>query len=72
MINSLCGILNNNIMKPYHLTILRNGKYETLFGEFSTIAMFISIERKLGRETHIIYSRRLTEEEYKIAKHNNL
>lgn len=59
-------------MKKYHLTILRNGKYETLFGEFTSIEEFIVIEKKLGREVHIIYSRELSQEEYKIILSNKL
>jgi hypothetical protein len=50
-------------MKKYHLTILRNGKYETIFGEMSSIESFLLIESELGYETHIIYSRELSKEE---------
>jgi hypothetical protein len=28
-------------MKKYHLTIIRNGEYETIFGEMSSITSFI-------------------------------
>lgn len=52
-------------MKKYHLTVLRNGKYETLFGEFTSIETFLAIEKELGREVFILYSRELTLEEYK-------
>lgn len=52
-------------MKKYHLTILRNGKYETIFGEMSSITNFLLIEKELGHETFIIYSRELSDEEYK-------
>jgi hypothetical protein len=55
-------------MKKYHLTILRNGKYETLFGEFSTIGSFLLIEKELGREVYILYSRELTDMEYDLFK----
>jgi hypothetical protein len=55
-------------MKKYHLTILRNGKYETLFGEFSYIGSFLSIEKELGREVYILYSRELTDTEYDLFK----
>ena len=51
-------------MKKYHLTILRNGKYETIFGEMSSIENFLLIESELGYETHIIYSRELSKEEW--------
>lgn len=54
-------------MKKYHLTIVRNGKYETLFGEFTSIESFLAIEKQLGREVFIIYSRELTFEEYQNA-----
>lgn len=51
-------------MKYYHLTILRNGKYETIFAYISSIEKFLLIEKELGREVHILYSREITEEEY--------
>lgn len=51
-------------MKKYHLTIIRNGKYETHFAEITSITNFLLIERKLGRETHVLYSREITNEEY--------
>lgn len=59
-------------MKKYHLTIVRNGKYETLFGEFTSIETFLAIEKELGREVFIFYSRELTEEEYRNAMHLEL
>ena len=51
-------------MKKYHLTILRDGKYETVFGEMSSILSFLMIEKELGREVHVLYSRELTDEEW--------
>ena len=54
-------------MKKYHLTILRNGEYETLFGEFTSIEVFLAIEKELGRKVHVIYSREISSEEYKNA-----
>ena len=51
-------------MKHYHLTIIRNGKYETLFAELSSISAFILIEKELGREVHVIYSRQVDQIEY--------
>ena len=59
-------------MKKYHLTIVRNGKYETLFGEFTSIETFLAIEKKLGREVFILYSRELTNDEYMNVKSLNL
>ena len=59
-------------MKKYHLTILRNGEYETLFGEFTSIARFIAIEKELGIKVHILYSRELTQEEYEVAVFTNI
>jgi hypothetical protein len=55
-------------MKKYHLTILRNGKYETIFGEMSSIENFIAIEKELGREVHVLYSRELSEDEWELIK----
>ena len=46
-------------MKKYHLTILRNGEYVTIFGEMSSIENFLLIEKELGYDTHILYSREL-------------
>jgi hypothetical protein len=50
-------------MKKYHLTILRNGKHETLFAEIISIATFLLIEKELraGRsvELYIITSPRV-------------
>jgi hypothetical protein len=51
-------------MKKYHLTILRNGKHETIFAEIISITTFLLIEKELGREVHILYSREVTDEEY--------
>jgi hypothetical protein len=55
-------------MKKYHLTILRNGKYETIFGEMSSITSFLLVEMKLGNDTHILYSRELSETEWESIK----
>ena len=51
-------------MKYYHLTFLRDGKYITAFTCTTSIANFLLIEKTLGQETHILYSREITEEEY--------
>ena len=55
-------------MKAYHLTILREGKYETIFGEMTSIENFILIEKELGRDTHVLYSRELTDYDWKLHK----
>lgn len=52
-------------MNKYHLTIIRNGSYETLFAEITSIESFIAIEKELGRDIHILYSRELTDYEWK-------
>ena len=51
-------------MKHYHLTLLRDGKYFTAFACLTSIANFLLIEKSLGREVHILYSREITEEEH--------
>jgi hypothetical protein len=51
-------------MKYYHLTFLRDGKYFTALTIATSIANFILIEKELGREVHILYSREIDEEEY--------
>ena len=56
--------LNQNKMKYYHLTFLRDCKYVTAFACTTSIANFLLIEKELGREVHILYSRDITEEEY--------
>jgi len=55
-------------MKKYHLTILRNGKLETLFGEMSSVTSFLMIETELGYETYILYSRELTDSEWELVR----
>jgi hypothetical protein len=55
-------------MKKYHLTILRNDKYETIFGEMSSITSFLLIEKQIGNKTHVLYSRELTESEWELVK----
>ena len=51
-------------MKHYHLTFLRDGKYFTAFACTTSIANFLLIEKELGREVYILYSREITKEEY--------
>jgi hypothetical protein len=53
-------------MKYYHLTILRDGKYVTAFAHTSSITNFLLIEKTLGREVHILYSREIDEEQYNL------
>jgi hypothetical protein len=55
--------LNQNRMKIYHLTILRNGKHKTIMGHFSSITSFLIIEKELGHETLVIYSREINTDE---------
>jgi hypothetical protein len=55
-------------MKRYHLTFLRDGKYVTEFAEVSSLEAFMAIEIKLGREVHLLYSRELSQDEWKDAK----
>ena len=59
-------------MKKYHLTFLRDGMQCTAFTEISSIAMFIAIEKELGRKIHILYSREVPEEEWEIVKEEGL
>jgi hypothetical protein len=53
-------------MKYYHLTILRDGKYVTVFAHTISITNFLLIEKILGREVHILYSREIDEEQYNL------
>jgi hypothetical protein len=53
-------------MKYYHLTILRDGKYVTAFAHTSSITNFLLIEKTLGREVYILYSREIDEEQYNL------
>jgi hypothetical protein len=55
-------------MKRYHLTFLRDGKYVTEFAEVSSLEAFMAIEINLGREVHLLYSRELSQDEWKDAK----
>ena len=47
-------------MKHYHLTFLRDDKYVTAFTHTTSITNFLLIEKTLGREVHILYSREIT------------
>lgn len=51
-------------MKYYHLTFLRDGNYVTAFCYLTSIANFLLIEKNIGRDVHILYSREITEDEY--------
>ena len=53
-------------MKYYHLTFLRDGEYITVFACTTSITNFLLIEKALGREVHILYSREIDEEEYNL------
>jgi hypothetical protein len=55
-------------MRKYHLTFIRDGKYHTKFAEISSIEVFIAIEKELGRDVHILYSRELTSQEWQKVK----
>jgi hypothetical protein len=55
-------------MKKYHLTILRNDIYETIFGEMSSIASFLLIEKELGNKTYVLYSRELSKDEWTLVE----
>jgi len=55
-------------MIKYHLTILRNGNTITIFGEMSSIASFLMIEKELGYDTAVLYSRELTDSEWELVK----
>jgi hypothetical protein len=55
-------------MKKYHLTILRNGKFLTIFDEMSSITSFLMVEKQLGNETQILYSKELSDDEWKLIK----
>lgn len=59
-------------MKCYHLTLLRNGKYATVFCIALSIESFLSVEKEVGNETFILYSRELSEIEYGTARNNGL
>ena len=59
-------------MKRYQLTILRDAKYYTHFAEITSIETFMAIEKELGREIHLLYSRELTLEEWETAKRLDL
>ena len=63
----LSWLQKNKIMKKYHLTILRNGKYQTIFFETSSVTSFLMVEKRLGNETHILYSRELSDDEWKLV-----
>lgn len=49
--------------KYYILTIVRNGKQETIIGELNLVK-FLLIEQELGHVTTIVYSQEITKDEY--------
>jgi hypothetical protein len=51
-------------MKKYHLTILRNGSYLTTYVQAPSIAIFLLNEAEFNLNTHILYSRELSDEEW--------
>jgi hypothetical protein len=55
-------------MRKYHLTFLRDGKYVTQFAEVSSLESFMAIEKELGREVHLLYSRELNKFEWERVK----
>jgi len=57
-------------MKAYHLTILRNGKHETIMCETTSITAFLLIEKELGYETLVLYSREISIEELELWQRN--
>ena len=56
-------------MKKYHLTIIRNGEYETIFGEMSSITSFLLIEKEVGHKTVVLFARELSNEEWELVKY---
>jgi len=56
-------------MKKYHLTILRNAEYETIFGEMSSITSFLLIEKEVGHKTVVLFARELSNEEWELVKY---
>jgi hypothetical protein len=55
-------------MKKYHLTILRNGNYLTIFAELRSITSFILSEKDDGNDTLILYSREMSDYEWDLIK----
>lgn len=51
-------------MKKYHLTILRNNNYLTLYVEERSITSFLLFEQTLGNKTFVLYSREVSDEEF--------
>jgi hypothetical protein len=45
-------------------TILRNGKYETIFDAHSNPIIFLCLEKSLGNETFLINQLEITKEEF--------
>lgn len=59
-------------MNYYHLTILRDGEYFTVFVMATSIPNFLAIEKEFGRKTYVLYSRQIGKEEYELAKNHGL
>lgn len=56
-------------MQKYHLTIIRNGLYETVFID-GDIESFLAVETALCREVHVLYSREISKDQYEYALKN--
>ena len=56
-------------MKRYHLTILRNGEYKTIFGEMTSITNFLLIEKELGHDTVVLFARELMFDEWELLRY---
>jgi len=59
-------------MNYYHLTILRDREYFTIFVMATSIPNYLAFEKELGRKTYVLYSRQIGKEEYELAKNHGL
>ncbi|HRD16612.1 MAG TPA: hypothetical protein PK181_07290 [Methanothrix soehngenii] len=55
-------------MNYYHLTILRDGEYFTVYATTTSISNYLAIEQELGRKTYVLYSREMDKEEYERSR----
>lgn len=49
----------------YLFTIIRNGKTQTIVCFSTNPIIFLKVEKEIGNETHILFAKTLTDEEYK-------
>jgi hypothetical protein len=56
------------MIKFFHLTILCNGKTDTVYYGGMSVTEFLKFQRELGYDTHILFMREVDWKEYREGK----